>query len=341
MRFTPCLLLILSLFSASLTAEEAPRFATEFDETVRGAFIDEMVNEHQFDRTKLIALLNKAVLSTKILEAISRPAEKSKEWFEYRAIFLTEKRIKQGVEFWDEHLELLLAAEKEYGVAREIIVAIIGVETFYGRYKGKYRVLDSLSTLGFNYPPRAKFFRKQLREFLLFTRRLNIDPETLMGSYAGAMGMPQFIPSSFQSYAVDFDRDGQINIWDNPADIIGSVANYFNEHRWLTGEPVAVPVWVKSGTPQATINHYVEKGYKPSVTLDELRREIVTLKRNMQGNPEAALLKFRQKDHDEYWVGLQNFYVITRYNHSPMYAMAVYQLSEAIRDAYLKKALAK
>jgi membrane-bound lytic murein transglycosylase B len=316
-------------------------FAEEFNTDVKAAFIDEMVNEHDFNRAELTALLGKAVLLDNVLESISRPAEKSKEWFEYRPIFMTEKRTKKGVEFWQEHLDILLAAEQQYGVAREVIVAIIGVETYYGLYKGKYRVLDSLSTLGFNYPPRAEFFRKQLREFLLFTRRLNIDPTSLMGSYAGAMGMPQFIPSSFQSYAVDFDNDGQINIWDNPADIIGSVANYFKEHRWQAGEPVAIPAWVKAGVDQTSLDIYLDKGLKPTIPLADLRQDVLTLKRDVPGNPDSALLKFRQKNDDEYWVGFQNFYTITRYNHSPMYALAVFQLSQAVREAYIAQALKK
>lgn len=319
-----------------------PAQTAAFDQKEKDSFVMEMVTEHGFEKNKLEALFEEARLLDKVLEAISRPAEKSKEWYEYRQIFLTDKRISEGVNFWHENRDLLQKAEQEYGVDRSVIVAIIGVETFYGRHKGAYRVIDSLATLGFNYPPRAKFFREQLKQFLLFTRRLDIDPLTLLGSYAGAMGMPQFIPSSFQSYAADFDQDGRIDIWDNRADVIGSVANYFKLHGWQKGQPVAVPVWLKKGAnTRGLIAEYVEKGLKPGIELSDLTRDAVLLKRKVTGNPLSSLLRFRQPDSDEYWVAFQNFYTITRYNHSPLYAMAVYQLSEAIREAYISEGLKK
>ena len=312
--------------------------AGEFDQAEKKKFIQEMVDEHDFKKPELEKLFSKVKLLDYVLEAISRPAEKSKEWHEYRKIFVTPERIKKGVAFWKENRDLLLSVEEEYGVSREMIVAIIGVETYYGKHKGKYRVIDSLSTLAFNYPKRAKFFRNELKQFLLFTRELKMDPLSRMGSYAGAMGMPQFMPSSFQSYAVDFDKDGTINIWDHKPDIFGSIANYFIKHHWQTGEPVATATWIKKGS---TIDEHIEKGLKPTIPLSDLIASGVQLKRKIDGNPDSSLLAYKQENSVDHWVIFQNFYTITRYNHSPLYGMAVYQLSEAIKEAYVKDALLK
>ncbi|MFK8067477.1 MAG: lytic murein transglycosylase B [Gammaproteobacteria bacterium] len=310
----------------------------ELNQIEQKKFIQEMVDEHGFDKQDLERTFTKVKLLDYALEVIQKPAEKSKEWHEYRKIFLTKERIKKGVVFWQENRDLLMDVEKEYGVPREMIVAIIGVETYYGKFKGKYRVIDSLATLAFNYPKRAKFFRNELKQFLLFTRRLKMDPFSRMGSYAGAMGMPQFMPSSFQAYAVDFDHDDQINIWDNKADIFGSIANYFKRHGWKTDEPVAVPTWVKKNV---TLENYIEKGLKPTIPLDELTKSGVETKRNIEGNPTSSLLEYKQENSMDYWVIFQNFYTITRYNHSPLYGMAVYQLSEEIKEAYVQSALIK
>lgn len=309
-----------------------------FNQTEQKKFINEMVTDHGFEKPELEALFKKAKRLDKVLEAISRPAEKSKEWYEYRKIFLTTERIDKGVAFWQDNRDLLLEVEKQYGVAREIIVAIIGVETYYGKHKGKYRVIDALATLAFDYPPRAKFFRGELKQFLLFTRELEINPVSLNGSYAGAMGMPQFIPSSFKSYAVDFDKDGRIDIWSNRADIFASVANYFKRHGWMTGEPVATATWVKK---DSDLKQYIENGLKPSLPLSDLTNSGIQLKRQIEGNPLSSLLVFKQEKGKDYWVAFQNFYSITRYNHSQLYAMAVFQLSEAIKEAYVKAALLK
>ena len=312
--------------------------AAEFNQAEKEKFIQEMVDEHNFEKKALEDLFGKAKLLDHVLEAISRPAEKSKEWHEYRKIFLTEDRIKKGVAFWKENRDLLVAVEEEYGVPREMIVAIIGVETLYGKLDGKYRVIDSLSTLAFNYPKRAPFFRKELKQFLLFTRELKMDPLTRMGSYAGAMGMPQFMPSSFQNFAVDFDKDGEINIWNHKPDIFGSIANYFKHHGWQTGEPVATAAWTESGV---SVDEYVEKGLKPSIPLSDLKNSGIRLKRKIDGDPLTSLLAYKQEKSVDHWVIFQNFYTITRYNHSPLYGMAVYQLSEEIKEAYVKAALIK
>lgn len=325
-------LILLFLISHSVVGAELNSVEQE-------KFIQEMVEDHSFDKKTLEKMFNDVELLDYVLEVIQRPAEKSKEWHEYRKIFLTPERIKKGVAFWKDNRDLLLDVEKKYGVPREIIVAIIGVETYYGKHKGKYRVIDSLATLAFNYPKRSKFFRNELKQFLLFTRELKMDPFSRMGSYAGAMGMPQFMPSSFQEYAVDFDQDDQINIWDNKADIFGSIANYFKRHGWESGEPVAM--LTRNKRANAKLNEYLEKGLKPSVPLAELINSGIQLEKNIEGNPTSGLLEYKQEKDKDYWVIFQNFYTITRYNHSYLYGMAVYQLSEAVKEAYVQSALIK
>lgn len=292
------------------------------------AFISEMQQKHQFDGQQLQALFRETRFREDIIEAITRPAE-GKPWHDYRPIFLTKGRIKQGVNFMHKHRDILTLAEKEYGVPAQIITAIIGVETFYGRHAGKYRVMDSLATLAFGYPKRADFFRGQLEQFLIMAREENVPPMKMLGSYAGAMGQPQFIPSSFRDYAVDFDGDGHRDLWDNRSDVIGSVANYFKKHKWQAGQPVAARATVHGEAYKAM----AEKGYKPSFTVKELKQAGVSIKVDYPDDARAALVELETRQGPEYWVALDNFYVITRYNHSPLYAMAVFQLSEAIRSS--------
>lgn len=289
-------------------------------------FIDLMVSKHHFAKQDLEHIFAAARTSSKIIEAITRPAE-SKPWYEYRPIFLTKKRIRDGIEFLNHNRESLKKAENEYGVPPEIITAIIGVESFYGQHKGGYRVIDSLTTLAFDYPERGQFFRSELEQFLLMAREEKRDPLEFMGSYAGAMGQPQFIASSFRSYAVDFDRDGRRDLWNNIDDIIGSIANYFKRHGWQQGAPIASRATV-SGQDYRQL---ADKGLKPYIRIDELAREGVSVDTALPGQNKAALIALTQKDGMEYWVGLNNFYVITRYNHSALYAMAVYQLSQEIQ----------
>ncbi len=290
------------------------------------SFLDEMVSRHNFQRTELAALFNQATLRPDIIEAISRPAE-AKPWYEYRDIFLTSGRIQGGVEFWDEHAADLAHAENIYGVPAEIIVAIIGVETRYGKNTGSYRVLDALSTLAFDYPPRSDFFRNELEQYLLLTREEKIPPLSLTGSYAGAMGLPQFIPSSFRSYAVDFDGDGRRDLWGNASDAIGSVAHYFTEHGWQARKAVASRAEVSGERYPSLLGNDL----KPVLSMAQLRERGVRVSDLVPMDSLGSLLQFETESGMEYWVGLQNFYVITRYNHSPLYAMAVYQLSQQIR----------
>ena len=307
-------------------------FTQPLDPKQVNQFIDEMVNKHGFDTNELRILFGGTKYSDKVLQAIAKPAE-DLAWYKYRKIFLNDSRIKKGVTFWKKYKDTLNRAEKDYGVPPQIIIAIVGVETQYGKYKGKDKVMDSLSTLAFHYPKRAKFFRSELEQFLLLTREQNVDPLSLKGSYAGAMGIPQFISSSYRNYAVDFDEDGKKDLWQNPVDAIGSVANYFNRHGWEAGAAVTYPVRVTGDRVDAAI----DKDLKPDIRAGDLKNYDIISDRNI---PEATLVKvmqFEQKDGNDYWIGLHNFYVITRYNHSALYAMAVYQLSEEIKTKYEKE----
>ncbi|HHL45520.1 MAG TPA: lytic murein transglycosylase B [Gammaproteobacteria bacterium] len=317
---------VLATASSSVAAKELS------DNPALHTFINKMVEQHQFNGDRLTRLFKKTRLQPDIIAAISKPAE-AKPWYQYRPIFLTDKRVKGGAEFWDKHAETLARAEQEYGVPPEIIIAIIGVETRYGGYTGKHRVIDALTTLAFDYPPRSKFFTSELEQYLLMTREEQIDPLSLKGSYAGAMGIPQFISSSYRNYAVDFDHDGHRNLWDNPVDAIGSVANYFKRHGWKPGEPITVQAHV-SGNRYPEL---VKKGIKPQLPLAEFSAYGVQIPEQLDDTQPASLLELETEGIPEFWIGLHNFYVITRYNHSPLYAMAVYQLSNEIRRQWEHK----
>ena len=293
------------------------------------AFIDEMVTQHGFDRDKLVAVFGQAQRREDILELMRKPAEKRLEWHEYRKIFLTQSRIQGGVAFWNNNSQLLEKAEKELDVDVQVIVAIIGVETRYGGNTGRHRVIDALSTLAFDYPPRSDFFRGELEQYLLLAREEDIDLLTATGSYAGAMGYGQFIPSSYRHYAIDFDADGKRDLWNSPADIIGSVANYLKDHGWTLGTTITTRATVSGNAYRAVL----EQGLKPHTSIAVLRGKGITPKTTVPGDSLAALIELQNVSGPEFWLGLNNFYVITRYNHSPLYAMAVYQLSEEIRQA--------
>lgn len=292
-------------------------------------FIAEMTRDYGFASEQLRDLFKQAERKQAILDAISRPAERVKPWKEYRPIFLTDSRVAQGVDFWRENEAALSRAEAEYGVPAEIIVAIIGVETFYGRNTGSHRVIDALSTLGFDYPPRQPFFRQQLKEFLLLTREEQVDPLTLKGSYAGAMGLPQFMPSSFRAYAVDFDGDGHIDIWNNPTDAIGSAASYFKQHGWAAGEPVVARAKVSG----ERFEEGLTVGLESQKNAGEMRALGWQFDKSVADQTAVTAFRLEGAEGEEYWLGLPNFYVITRYNRSVMYAMAVHQLSQLLADA--------
>lgn len=302
------------------------------------AFAREMQEKYGIQQEYVLATLAKAEKKQKILDAIARPAEKAKPWKEYRQIFITDARIEGGVNFWLANEKSLRTASEQYGVAPEMIVAIIGVETSYGKNTGSYRVLDALSTLAFDYPPRQPFFRKELENYFVLVRDQKQDPLGLTGSYAGAMGYGQFMPSSYRNFAVDADGDGFADIWKNHADAIASVANYFHKHGWKSGEPVIARAHVTPDFNTALLG----TDLKPQTTLlDFAAGGVAPVIGGLDVNRKAVLLKHEGDYGTEYWLGFDNFYTITRYNISSMYAMAAHQLAEAIKlqhNQRLKKA---
>jgi len=298
------------------------------------SFIDHMVKAHKYDRAKAENLISAAEKKQSILDAISRPAEKTKAWHEYREIFLTDKRISGGVDFWNENAKVLAAVSKEYGVEEEIIVAIIGVETWYGRIAGSYRVIDALSTLSFDYEPRSKFFTGQLEAFLLLVKEQNQDGLALKGSYAGAMGYGQFMPSSYRDFARDHTGDGFADIWNNKADAIASVANYFKAHGWISGQKALVEAILKKSVdkkapvpPKSLFNTRA----RPSLSVVDIRNSGLLVSDSIASDIPVVPLTYKGKEGLEYWVGLNNYYVITRYNRSRLYARAVWDLSQMIK----------
>jgi membrane-bound lytic murein transglycosylase B len=298
-----------------------------------GSKIDEFAQatavKHSLELASVTELLAKGKKDQRVIDAYKRPAE-SKPWHQYRKIFLTDKRIKGGAKFWRENEATLARAEERYGVPASVIVAIIGVETFYGRYKGKIRVLDALMTLAFHDPKREKFFRRELEEFLLLSKEGSVDPLEVHGSYAGAMGVPQFIASSYRAYSVDFDGDGARDLVGSVSDAIGSVGAYLSRHGWVKGGSIAG----KAKLSKVGAKSIAKKGYKPHTTLGAIRAAGVVAMSGVRDDARAALVDLDIANGKEYWIGLKNFYVITRYNHSPLYAMAVYQLSGEIEAAH-------
>lgn len=316
----PAVFLTLFFSAASAAADYSTHPAA-------GPFIDEMVNKHGFNRAEVTALLAGAQRQDKILEAISKPAEKTMTWGRYRNIFLGEGRIAEGVVFWQQNEAALARAFETYKVPPDYVVAIIGVETRFGQHRGAWRVIDALTTLGFDYPPRAAFFRSELVQFLLLVREEKHAADTVMGSYAGAMGYGQFISSSYRNYAVDFDGDGTRDIWDNTTDAIGSVASYFARHGWQGGMPLLVDVPRAS----AAMNALVTTDPKPVRTLADVRATGFNAYAGLPANTPVAVLQFEHETGLRTAVTFRDFYVITRYNHSPLYARAVHELAQAIR----------
>ena len=327
LRFSAAAWFAVWSFSQASLAAAPDTPPTWIDATESEALVRRLVDQDGLSEPAVRALLNEAVYRQDIIDAITRPYE-AKPWHQYRQLFVTPTRINGGVQFWNSHRDLLSQAEARYGVPAEIIVAIIGVETQYGRNFGRYRVLDALATLAFAYPPRSRFFLGELEHFMRLIQEEQLDPRQTLGSYAGAMGMGQFIPSSYRAYAVDFDADGQRNLW-QPADAIGSVANYFARHGWTKGAPVAYPAEATTPESQALGNQKRETPHTVAV----LRQAGVRSPAQVPAAQPANLLMLDQQEGPEYWLALPNFYVITRYNHSVLYAMAVFQLSQEIRHA--------
>jgi membrane-bound lytic murein transglycosylase B len=291
-------------------------------------FIAHMHEAYGFKPRQLRKLLAGAQVQNSILDAMEKPAEKSKLWYEYRPIFLNDRRIREGVDFWLAHRQALTQASEKSGVAPEYLAAILGVETYYGRLTGSYRVLDALTTLAFDFPARSKFFRDELEQYLILTRDLHMDPRTLKGSYAGAMGAPQFMPSNYRRYAVDANADGHIDLWGNWDDVCASVGNYFKEHGWNSGEAVLIDAAVNPDKPDTLDGRKIDL----TESVASLKSKGVTFDSPLPMEAPAMLVAADQSDGTHWRVGFNNFYVITRYNHSPMYAMAVYELAGELKQ---------
>jgi membrane-bound lytic murein transglycosylase B len=294
-------------------------------------FINHMYDAYGFKKRSLRKLLKSAQSQPAIIDAMGKPAEKAKLWYEYRPIFINERRIREGTEFWIAHRQALDQASIKSGVAPEYLAAILGVETYYGRLTGNYRVLDALATLSFDYPPREKFFREELEQFLLLTRDMHLDPLTLKGSYAGAMGAPQFMPSNYRRYAVDADSNGHIDLWSDWPDVCASVGNYLKEHGWNAAEPVLAEATVqpdKAGDLDG-------RKLVLSETIGSLAAKGVSFEAPLPPEAPAILIAADDTDGVHWRVGYNNFFVITRYNHSALYAMAVYELATAVKQRML------
>ena len=291
------------------------------------AFIDKMVTKKHYTQKQLVTLFSNVKQQKRLFKKMNNAAERKLTWHSYRRIFLTEKRITQGVAFYKKHKQLIDKVSEQYKVPQEIIVAIIGVETYYGRIKGKDPVFDTLVTFAFDFPKRAKFFTSELEHFLALSKEYNVDVTKATGSYAGAMGMPQFISSSYRRYAVDFDGDNKVDLWDSTPDIIASVANYFSMHGWHPNEGITYPLSL--GNKNKTT---FKTDLKPRYRYSDFKAKGLNVKdANLKDDTKMSMINLEQKSDHDYWAGLHNFYVITRYNHSSLYAMAVYQLSQEIK----------
>jgi len=324
------LALLLVLLAALARAEEqAPEhYALRAD--VAG-FIQELVERHAFDAEELRLVFSRARREEAVLAAMRAQPRQADSWDAYRTLFVNERHLRAGLEFWQEHRQTLARARRAYGVPEEIVVAIIGIETFYGRNTGRWRVIDALATLAFDYPPRAPFFRGELENYLLFARELELDVFSVKGSYAGAIGIPQFMPGSYLRYAVDFDGDGATDLRANAADAIGSVANFLLQHGWERGAPVQRGARVTGAGHEALI----AGNPLPRHTLEELGKAGVEVRgAPLPADTRAVLLRLETPERPaDFRIGLHNFYVLTRYNHSVFYALSVADLAEQLRAA--------
>ena len=334
--FAVVILSIAPVRAASKTANAAHDYSQRADVRM---FVDELVAGHEFGRRQLLRWFGAAQFQPKIVTAMQRPIVEPPKWFEYAPQFLSAERIDGGVAYFRAHEDDLARAEREYGVPPEIIVAIIGVETFYGRNVGSYRVFDALTTLAFDYPRRAAFFRGELKDFLLLMHEQGISPLAPKGSFAGAMGVPQFMPGSYRRFAVDFDGDGRIDLWESGADIVGSVAHYLALHDWQRGQAILLPATINA-EEQDAIMRKLDAGISErrpmwsweadGVTADALASEV-------PAEPVGLLMleepSVNGEERASYWIACPNFYAITRYNRSRLYAAAVFQLAQAVRAA--------
>ena len=320
-----CISLI--LIATSLTAHADMRFVRRADVQ---KFINTMVRQYGLNRQYVTRMMNQVQLQPKIIESMDRPLEK-KNWDTYKNLFLTEKRLRDGLKFWHDNQATLMRAEKKYGVPSHVIVAIIGVETQYGQNTGNYRVLDALSTLAFNYPKRSEFFTKELREYFLLCRELKTSPTSIRGSYAGAIGLPQFMPSSYRYYAVDFSGDGRRDLVNNRDDVIGSIANYFYKHGWKASHGIAQPAKINGKAFKKLDLNPRSAKYRTKVLA---HYGVTPITASLNQPYQAGLLELITDKGNEYWLAYPNFFVITRYNSSPQYALAVYLLSQQLHSEW-------
>lgn len=339
-RFASPLVLLAFLAAVSTAAASPPPNYAGRPEVRR--FVDELVDEHGFDRRTLLRLFAQARHQPSVVAAMQRPILEPPKWYDYARPFLAPARVQGGVFWWNAHADVLARAEEGYGVPAEVIVAILGVETYYGRNLGSYRALDALTTLAFDYPRRAEFFRSELKQFLLLTRELGVSPLAPKGSFAGALGVAQFMPGSYRRFAVDFDDSGRADLWSSPADIVGSVAHFLAEHGWQRGGPVLLGATIAGEMRDTALQHldggisgrqslvlWAEVGVTPVHEPDSLGPEpvgLLALEENAAGGPSAS-----------YWIACHNFYVLTRYNRSRLYASAVWELAKTIKAAHANK----
>lgn len=322
-------LLLLALSAAAIGdcgAHATSESGQPFPHAQLARFAAQVARRDGLNRRAVLRVLRHARAQPRIIDEISRPAESVLEWWQYRQIFLTDKRVSAGVEFWQEHRDALERVSAEDGVPPQYIIAILGAETYYGRITGSYRVLDSLSTLAFDYSPRARYFRRELEEFLVLAHREKIDPLSVKGSYAGAMGPLQFMPSAYMRYAVDGNDDGQRDLFTDWDDIFASVAHYLHQCGWQPGGPVVADVRIDPG---ATF-HIDPSNLRLDETIDGLNAEGVRVESDVPGNTPVVLLLAEEQDGPSYRAGFNNFHALTRYNHSALYAMAVDELARAI-----------
>ncbi len=296
------------------------------------AFIEEMSQKHQFHHAELRRLFARVQPRPAVIRAMTGPRT-ARPWHEFRLAHVNPARIEGGVRYWQQHAAIVARATRDYGVPEEVIVATIGIETHYGRVTGGFRVVEALAMLAFHYPPRADFFRRELEECLLLAREAGFDPLEIRGSYAGAIGIPQFLPSSYRKFAVDFDGDGKRDLMGTPADAIGSVANYYKAHGWRAGETTAVQAEASASVVAAA----EAEGIKPQTRISEFRRRGVLPLSPVSEEAQAALFAVEADNGPRYWLGLNNFYVITRYNRSVNYALAVMELASELRAAMTQR----
>ena len=318
-RFLKIMIVLLGLTLTSLSY--ADNFIEKKDVI---AFINQMVQKHHFQKQNLIEIFSAVKVRPQVIHHIKKPLE-SKPWRVYQLLCVNEWRIEHGVAFWNKYQTALQRAEKIYGVPASIIVATIGIETKYGHSNGEYRVIDSLTNLAFSDSPRAPFFRQELEQFLLLTRDEHLDPLTVMGSYAGAIGQPQFMPSSYRYYAVNFSRSGKTDLMNDEVDVIGSIANYYKKHGWQTKGLIATPAYLSNNI----YRNMLENNDK-ALSVTEWQKYGVKTKNKFSGNSKVKVIALDNQVDKEYWLGFPNFDVIKRYNRSDLYAMAVYQLSQRI-----------